>query len=70
MWEGFGWCSGTITKANDDLRRSIGGDKVNFFAHYEIDGEDEDDVPESRTCTIQLARRVPDDGRRRVRLES
>jgi hypothetical protein len=44
-WEGFGWCSGIITKANDDLRRSIGGDKVNFFAHYEIDGEDEDDVP-------------------------
>ena len=34
-----------ITKANDDLRRSIGGDKVNFLAHYEIDGEDEDDVP-------------------------
>ena len=25
--------------------RSIAGDKVNFFAHYEIDGEDEDDVP-------------------------
>ena len=23
----------------------IGGDKVNFFAHYEIDGEDENDVP-------------------------
>ena len=44
-WEGFGWCSGVITKANDDLRRSIGGDKVNYFARYEIDGEDEDDVP-------------------------
>ena len=44
-WEGFGWCSGVITKANDDLRRSIGGDKVNLFAHYEIDGEDENDVP-------------------------
>ena len=30
---------------NDDARRSIAGDKVNFFAHYEIDGDDEDDVP-------------------------
>lgn len=42
-WEGFGWCSGEITRVNDDARRSIAGDKVNFFAHYEIDGEDEDD---------------------------
>ena len=44
-WEGFGWCSGEITRVNDDARRSIAGDKVNFFAHYEIDGDDEDDVP-------------------------
>ena len=44
-WEGFGWCMGEIVRVNDDARRSIGGDKVNFFAHYEIDGEDENDVP-------------------------
>ena len=39
-WEGFGWVQGKITKANDDARRSIGGDKVNFFVLY--DGEEED----------------------------
>ena len=44
-WEGFGWCMGEIVRVNDDARRSIGGDKVNFFAHYEIDGEEEPDVP-------------------------
>ena len=44
-WEGFGWCMGEIMRVNDDARRSIGGDKVNFFAHYEIDGEEEPDVP-------------------------
>jgi hypothetical protein len=44
-WEGFGWCMGKITRVNDDARRSIGGDKINFFAHYEIDGEEEPDVP-------------------------
>ena len=43
--EGFGWCMGKITRVNDDARRSIGGDKINFFAHYEIDGEEEPDVP-------------------------
>ena len=32
-------------RVNYDARRSIGGEKVNFFAHYEIDGEDEPDVP-------------------------
>ena len=39
-WEGFGWMRGTITKVNEDARRSIGGDKVNFFVLYE--GEEED----------------------------
>ena len=68
-WEGFGWCSGVITKANDDLRRSIGGDKVNLFAHYEIDGEDENDVPHVLyTCSSSTSTGLPDDGRRRVRL--
>ena len=65
-WEGFGWCSGVITKANDDLRRSIGGDKVNLFAHYEIDGEDENDVPHVLyTCSSSTSTGLPDDGRRR-----
>ena len=42
-----------LTKRSVDIRfldlsariEKIGGDKVNFFAHYEIDGEDENDVP-------------------------
>ena len=38
-WEGDGWCHGTISSVNVDARFSIGGDKVNFFVHY--DGEDE-----------------------------
>ena len=44
-WVGFGWCVGTIVKANDDLRRTISGSHVNFFVRYEIDGEVEDLVP-------------------------
>ena len=35
---------GTITRSNDDARRTIDGDKVNFFVIY--DGEEEDgEVP-------------------------
>ena len=39
-WEGFGWVVGTIHKVNDDARRTIARDKVNFFVLY--DGEEED----------------------------
>ena len=34
-----GWCIGTIISVNEDARRTIAGDKVNFFVHY--DGEEE-----------------------------
>jgi len=39
-WEGFGWMVGTITSVNEDARRSMGGEKVNFVVTY--DGEEED----------------------------
>eukprot|EP00966_Prymnesium_polylepis_P014270 329509-Prymnesium_polylepis.1 len=39
-WKGCGWVCGIITSTNEDARRSIAGDKVNFFAQY--DGEEEE----------------------------
>ena len=39
-WEGDGWCLVTITRVNEDARRTIGGVKVNFFIRY--NGEDEE----------------------------
>jgi len=57
-WEGFGWCSGEITRVNDDARRSIAGDKVNFFAHYEIDARRRGRCPAcARACGIPNDRR-------------
>ena len=38
-WEGFGWVVGTIEKVNEDARRTIARDKVNFFILY--DGEED-----------------------------
>ena len=43
-WEGFGWCIGTITSVNEDARRSINKDKVNFFVQYDME-HDEPHVP-------------------------
>ena len=37
--DGVGWCVGVITEANGDGRRKVDGEVVNFFAHYEIDGD-------------------------------
>jgi hypothetical protein len=42
-WEGFGWVVCTIKKVNEDARRTIAGDKVNFFVLY--DGEEEEEGP-------------------------
>ena len=36
-WESVGWCVGVITEANLDKRRTVEGEVVNFFVHYEID---------------------------------
>ena len=38
-WEGFGWVVGTIKEVNEDARRTIARDKVNFFVLY--DGEED-----------------------------
>ena len=43
-WEGFGWCVGTITSVNEDARRSIEGEKVNFSVQYDME-PDEPPVP-------------------------
>ena len=36
---GVGWCVGVIKEANGDRRRTLDGDVVNFFVHYEIDDD-------------------------------
>ena len=38
-WPSVGWCVGVITEANGDGRRKVDGEVINFFAHYEIDGD-------------------------------
>ncbi len=56
-WEGFGWMAGTISSVNENARRSLSGEKVNFYIVY--DGE-EDDGPVPHV--LQLAEyRTTDD---------
>ena len=54
-WEGFGWCLGSITSVNQDGRRKIDNQVINFFVSYEVDKEGEPPVPhvlsESRYAT-------------------
>ena len=44
-WEGFGWLAGVLTSVNSDGRRTIDKEKVNFFARYDVDPEEEEPVP-------------------------
>ena len=39
-WEGIGWCRGEITRQNRDDNERIDGDMANFFAFYEVDGQE------------------------------
>lgn len=40
-WEGVGWCQGRITRQNADTRVFLeDGDVANFFAYYEVDGQE------------------------------
>ena len=41
----WGWCVGTIVAANDDRRRTISGDFVNFFIRYDRDAAELPPVP-------------------------
>ena len=34
-----GWCVGVVESANGDRRKKVDGDVVNFYVHYEIDGD-------------------------------
>ena len=34
-----GWCVGVIKEANTDRRFRMDGEVVNFYVHYEIDGD-------------------------------
>ena len=38
-WAVVGWCVGVIEGANGDGRRKMGGEVINFFVHYEVDGD-------------------------------
>ena len=39
-WEGIGWCRGEITRQNRDEHERIDGDMANFFAFYDVDGQE------------------------------
>lgn len=43
-FEHYGWCKGTITGKITDRRRSIGGDRVNFVAKFDIDDGETTDL--------------------------
>ena len=39
-WEGFGWLISTITKVNEDARRTHDGKMINFFVLYDDEEDD------------------------------
>ena len=39
-WAAIGWCEGKITRVNTDGRVKYKGDRVNFFAFYEMDDQE------------------------------
>ena len=45
-WEGIGWCHGKISRQNRDERERIDGDMANFFAFYDVDGQEASHVLE------------------------
>ena len=45
-WEGIGWCRGRITRQNRDEGERIDGDVANFFAFYDVDGQEASHVLE------------------------
>eukprot|EP00966_Prymnesium_polylepis_P001995 45426-Prymnesium_polylepis.1 len=58
-WEGFGWCAGVTTSVNSDGRRTIDTEaRVNFFARYDMDPEEEEPIPH---VTRARARSIRDD---------
>ena len=65
-WEGFafGWCAGVITSVDSDGRRTIDKAKVNFFARYDMDPEEEEPVPH----VLELDQYETTDRGRRVQL--
>lgn len=52
-WEGVGWCSGVIEKANGDKSKKVGGEMANFLVYYEMD----DDLSRH---VLELGSYVPD----------
>ena len=38
-WAVVGWCVGVVESANGDRRKKMDGEVVNFYVHYEIDGD-------------------------------
>ena len=61
-WEGFafGWCAGVITSVDSDGRRTIDKAKVNFFARYDMDPEEEEPVPHVLESSINTRQPTED----------
>ena len=38
-WDGVGWCSGVIEKANGDKSKTVDGEMCNFLVYYEMDDD-------------------------------
>ena len=38
-WDGVGWCSGVIEKANGDKSKTVDGETANFLVYYEMDDD-------------------------------
>lgn len=54
-WAAVGWCEGVIVRRNKDARRKLDGQPYNFFAYYEIDGEEAAHVLEHSMLVLSAA---------------